>query len=107
MCCVLIISHQNPEELAIVEAEENLPNRVCLARIVRRAARPTRQLLNYRWVLLDQLCLEGLRSTWLDSCGKLIPSEKPRYLERSCPRIKGAESRIITREKTTRRIIFI
>src|SRR5207253_893703 len=54
----LIISHQNPEELAIIEAEENLPNRVCLERIVRRAARPTRQLLNYRWALLDQLCLE-------------------------------------------------
>jgi hypothetical protein len=42
------------------------------------------------------LVWSGLRSTWLDSSGKLIPSEKSRYLERSCPRTKGAESRIIT-----------
>ena len=40
------------------EAEENLPNRVGLERIVRRVSRPTRHFLYYRWALLGQLCLE-------------------------------------------------
>src|SRR5882757_8923771 len=46
-------------------------------------------------------------STWLDSSGKLIPNEKSRYLERSCPWSREAARNKALRQRMELRIVFI